>query len=102
MDKLIEKLKELLQAYAQEQNAAWRLEHNEDMGTLTAELSGWKHNEDMGTLTAELSGWKQNGDEKVAIVHSSVFYGPEDFEQDDPTAADIFEHLKKTWEDADK
>ena len=86
MDKLIEKLKELLQAYAQEQNAAWRLEHNEDMGT----------------LTAELSGWKQNGDEKVAIVHSSVFYGPEDFANDDPTASDIFEHLKKTWEDADK
>ena len=86
MNKLIEKLKELLQAYAQEQNAAWRLELNEDMGT----------------LTAELSGWKQLGEEKLAIVHSSVFYGPEDFANDDPTAADIFEHLKKTWEDADK
>lgn len=79
MDKLVKELKGLLQAYAQEQNAAWRLEYNEDMGTLTAELSGWKQRAKFKTVSVE--------------------YGPEDFANDDPTAADIFEFLKNTWEE---
>lgn len=79
MSNLIEALKKLIKAYAQKQNAAWRLEYNEETGA----------------LTAELSGWKQRGKFKTV----SVEYGPEDFAKDDPTAADIFELLKKTWEE---
>ena len=82
MTKLIETLKKLIKAYAQKQNAAWRLEYNEETGA----------------LTAELSGWKQRGKFKTV----SVEYGPEDFEKDDPTAKDIFEFLRTAWEDADK
>ena len=82
MNNLVSELKALLKSYAKEQKASWSLDHNEEAKTLHASLVSV---EELGNVKA-----------------ASVFYGPEDFEQDDPTAADIFEHLKKTWEDADK
>lgn len=80
MDNLVTELKELLQGYAKEQKATWSLNYNGDAKT----------------LTAALSYTRKNGDVKVASVH----YGPEDFEVDDPSAADILEFLKAAWVNA--
>ena len=75
MDKLVKELKALLVPYAEEQGATFML--HSDLGAQT--------------LHAELIA-----DTKAA----SVDYGPEDFELDDPTAADIFEFLKTAWVNA--
>ena len=77
MSKLNKKLNEMLAPYAEEQGAEYAIYYDETAKTLHAELVS---------------------DSKVA----SVDYGPEDFENDNPTAKDIFEFLRTAWEDADK
>lgn len=77
MDKLIKELKELLAPYAEEQEAKYAIYYDETAETLHAELT---------------CGWKG----------ASVAYSHEDFANNDPTAADVFEFLRTTWEDADK
>lgn len=76
MDKLMKELNGLLAPYAKEQGAEYAMYYDETAKTLHAELLG---------------------DMKAA----SVDYGPEDFEIDKPTAADIFNFLKTAWEDAE-